>query len=310
MIALVLGLIVSGAALALFVTNRRTYVAAENLGRVQENARTAFELMSRDIREAGGNPCDANVPVGNALNDTKWWSNWGSGITGYASGTAAPFIDTPARVAGTDAFQLRSGVDTGIAVIGAMPDPSANIDVQSTTGISNDDLLMICDFNQAAIFQVTQTPAGLKLQHNKGNGNPGNCTKDLEYPIDCGGSSHGQPFTEGAHIAKLRVAGWYIGCNGRVDCATGPGRSLYQVNVNNPADVQTNEITEGVNNMTLTYLQEGNTDYKAAGAITDWSKVVAVSVDLEMVGQDKVGTDNDVLRRHLAHVVTLRNLAQ
>jgi type IV pilus assembly protein PilW len=95
-----------------------------------------------------------------------------------------------------------------------------------------------------------------------------------------------------------------------VDCATGPGRSLYQVNVNNPADVQTNEITEGVNNMTLTYLQEGNTDYKAAGAITDWSKVVAVSVDLEMVGQDKVGTDNDVLRRHLAHVVTLRNLAQ
>jgi type IV pilus assembly protein PilW len=310
MIALVLGLIVSGAALALFVTNKRTYVASENIGRVQENARTAFELMSRDLREAGGNPCDSNVPVGNALNNTTWWSNWGSAVTGYASGTAAPFVTAPVRAAGTDAFQLRSGVDTGIAVIGAMPDPSADIDVQSTAGISNNDLVMICDFNQAAVFQVTQTPAGLKVQHNSGAGNPGNCTKDLEYPIDCSGSAHGQPFTEGAHIAKLRVSGWYVGCNGRANCATGPGRSLYQVSVDNPASLATNEITEGVNNMALTYLMKGGTDYVPAASVTDWNKVVAVYVDLEMVGQDKVSTDNDVLKRHLAHVVTLRNRAQ
>jgi len=310
MIALVLGLIVSGAALALFVTNKRTYVASENLGRVQENARTAFELMSRDLREAGGNPCDSNVPVGNALNNTKWWSNWGSAVTGYASGTAAPFVTAPARVAGTDAFQLRSGVDTGISVIGAMPDPSADIDVQSTDGVSNNDLVMICDFNQAAVFQVTQTPAGLKVQHNSGAGNPGNCTKDLEYPIDCSGSAHGQPFTEGAHIAKLRVSGWYVGCNGRTNCATGPGRSLYQVSVDNPASLATNEITEGVNNMTLTYLMDGGTDYVPAASVTDWNKVVAVYVDLDMVGQDKVGTDSDVLHRHMAHVVTLRNRTQ
>ncbi|MFL6593702.1 MAG: PilW family protein [Luteimonas sp.] len=314
MIALVLGLIVSGAALALFVTNKRTYVASENMGRVQENARTAFELMSRDVREAGGNPCDANVPIGNALNDTSWWSNWGSGVTGYNGAAAfagAPFgTSTGARVNGTDAIELRSGVDTGIAVIGAMPDPSANIDVQSTSGISNNDLVMICDFNQAAIFQVTQTPAGLKIQHNKGAGNPGNCTKDLEYPIDCSGSAHGQPFTEGAHIAKLRVSGWYVGCNGRTDCATPQGRSLYQVSVDTPPTLAKNEITEGVNNMTLKYLVDGGTDYVLAGAVADWNKVVAVYVDLEMVGQDKVSTDNDVLRRHLLHVVTLRNRAQ
>jgi type IV pilus assembly protein PilW len=314
----VLGLIVSGAALALFVTNRRTYVAAENLGRVQENARTAFELMSRDIREAGGNPCDANVPVGNVLNDTAWWTNWGSGITGYNG--AAPFGGAPfgtglkARANGTDAVELRSGVDTGIKVDPSMPVSSADIKVlPNTTGINDKDLILICDFNQAAIFQVTQLPAGLKIQHNPGNGAPGNCSKDLEVPIDCAGSAHGQPFSNDSTIAKLQVSAWYVGCNSRADCALPVGRSLYHVAVTNSgAGVapEVNEITEGVNNMTLTYLQEGNTDYKAAGAITDWSKVVAVNVDLEMVGQDKVGTDNDVLRRHLVHVVALRNRAQ
>jgi type IV pilus assembly protein PilW len=317
MIALVLGLIVSGAALALFVTNRRTYVASESLGRVQENARTAFELMSRDVREAGGNPCDANVPVGNALNDTSWWSNWGAGVTGYNGATAfdgAPFgTSETSRVAGTDAIQLRSGIDTGISVVGAMPDPSANIDVQTTAGISDNDMVMICDFNQAAIFQVTQTPGGIKIQHNKGSGSPGNCTKDLEYPIDCGGKNHGQPFSSSSLIAKLRVSGWYVGCNARSDCAQPAGRSLYQINVLNDgtgSKPESNEITEGVNKMTLKYLEVGGTDYVLAGAVTDWNKVVAVSIDLDMVGQDKVGTDNDVLHRSLAHVVALRNRAQ
>jgi prepilin-type N-terminal cleavage/methylation domain-containing protein len=41
MVALVLGLIVTGAALAMFLTNQRVYNTTESLGRVQENVRTA-----------------------------------------------------------------------------------------------------------------------------------------------------------------------------------------------------------------------------------------------------------------------------
>ena len=36
MVALVLGLVVSGAALALFMTNKQVYTASENLDRLQE----------------------------------------------------------------------------------------------------------------------------------------------------------------------------------------------------------------------------------------------------------------------------------
>lgn len=57
MIAMVLGLLVMGAAFAVFMSNQNTYRANEGLNRIQEAARTAFELMSRDIRAAGGSAC-------------------------------------------------------------------------------------------------------------------------------------------------------------------------------------------------------------------------------------------------------------
>src|SRR5690606_16585162 len=60
MIALLLGLVVVAAASGLFLTNKRVYASTETLNRIQENGRVSFELMSRDIREAGGNPCGAN----------------------------------------------------------------------------------------------------------------------------------------------------------------------------------------------------------------------------------------------------------
>ena len=45
MIAMVLGLLVVGAAIGIFVSNQQAYRATEGLGRVQENVRMAFEMM-------------------------------------------------------------------------------------------------------------------------------------------------------------------------------------------------------------------------------------------------------------------------
>src|SRR5688572_11160216 len=90
MIAMVLGLIVVGAVAAVFATNSRTYAATESLGRVQESARVAFELISRDIRESAGNACERDLPVYNVLKnaDTLWYTNFGSSIRGYDGATA------------------------------------------------------------------------------------------------------------------------------------------------------------------------------------------------------------------------------
>ena len=59
MIALALGLFLTGVAITIVINNRQTFRTAENQARMQENARAAFEMMARDLRGAGGNPCAA-----------------------------------------------------------------------------------------------------------------------------------------------------------------------------------------------------------------------------------------------------------
>ena len=63
MIAMVLGLIVLGAAIAVFQSNQRSYSANEGQNRVQENARAAYEMVTRDIRATGGSACSAESLV-------------------------------------------------------------------------------------------------------------------------------------------------------------------------------------------------------------------------------------------------------
>lgn len=311
MIAVVLGLLVAGAALTIFISNRETYRAADSLGRIQENLRTSFELMARDVREAGANPCANDIPVANVLNNpaASWWTDFGAGVMGYESGTVVPGVPTGTgagqRKAGTDAIELKSGVDSSIRVVVKMPEPSANIEVNSTVGLQNNDIIMICDFNQASIMQVTQTPAGLKVQHNSGAGNPGNCTKHLGYPVVCTNGAGNSPYLYGpnAVIAVYRASQWYVGNNGR------NGSSLYRRSLRLTGaapGIAADEIVEGVRDMQIEYLVDG-TDYRLASAVPDWSRVSAVKLTLVMEGSENVGTDGNVLDRTLEHTVALRN---
>ena len=327
MIALLLGLLVAAGAGTIFLSNKRAYGATESLGRVQENARVGFELMARDIREAGASLCGNDVQVANILNDqtSPWWLSWGEGVHGYTGALTDPMINparpyatsntqAAGRVPGTDALDMKGMADLGILVSTKMPTASADIDVNSTTGINNNDVLMICDGSQMTIFQVTQTPAGLKVQKNPGNGSPGNCTKGMGSPVSCTGPATGTPYLYGPNsiVAAPRGLRWYVGYNGR-----NGGKSLYRsilkyVNATTVTDVP-QEIAEGVSDMKLTFLSglSGATAYQAASAGTDWTKVTAVQIGLTLQGNDRVSTSNAInsgtLQRQISHVVTLRN---
>lgn len=334
MVALVLGLIVSGAAISLLLANRQTYLATESLGRLQEAGSTSFELMARDIREAAGNPCDQSVDLVNVLNTpSTWYSDFATGVRGYAGTTAFP--DAPfgtgagARVSGTDAIELKSAASGGISIV--KHDPAAAQFQVSTKdhGLQTGDIALACDFNHAAVFQVSNAQPGVNdaIVHNTGTVvSPGNCTKGLGSPLDCskptgtayefgcrfGGQDPGidcklaqNRWT--AIIARVRATRWYIGYNGR------GGKSLYQARLRNNAgrlQVDADEVADGVQGMTLAYLSSGGTGYQAAAAVADWSKVVAVRVQLMLAGQPKAGTGGPPLQRSLVHVVAIRNRAQ
>ena len=331
MVALLIGLLVLAAALGLFLTNQRTYRATENLSRVQENSRAAFELLAADIRAAGGNPCGRQQMVAggnsvgmsmfNVLNNpaANWWSNWGVGagaVIGFAGGM--PFADAAfgtgagQRVSDTDALQVMAAGSRQAVVTEHDAEGGEFILRNAQHGFQPGQILMVCGpgsmadqvYSRAVIFQMTGTAAQPKIGHGAGGDDPGNVTSQLGGYLVDGVIIDPSLYRFGGNsvITDFHSSRWFIGNNGR------GGRSLYQSLLGGGAAVQTQEIAEGVENMRLTYLVPSAGSYLDAASVgARWGEVVAVRVSLEFSSPDRVGTDNAKLLRTMTSVVSIRN---
>jgi type IV pilus assembly protein PilW len=303
MIAITLGILVVGATLGIFMSNRQTYMAADNLGRVQENARTAYELMTRDIREAGGNSCSKSILIANVLNSpgANWWSNWNTPVTGYDNGALA------GSIAGTDAIEVKSG-SAAVYTILSHASPVFTL-TAATTDIADGDILMACDYRQAAIFQATTGTTGATVNH-AASGTPGNCGVGLGFrnPMTC---TTAYSFSPNSLITKLSATRWFIASNGRpagCTAATTCGRSLFRRVVRGNAAVD-EEVAEGVRNMQILYLLPGVGSYVDASLVpaTRWKDVIAVRMTYTLEGNDSIGTDGQKISRTMDTTVILRN---
>lgn len=322
MIAMVLGLLLILGLSNVYLAQRQSYRVNENLARMQDNARIAFELMARELREAGGNAC-GTTRVGNVVNGAggSHWLDWSrGGIQGYEGNAAMPGVvtgnGTGQRVAGTDAVTIRTAsLNTAVVITEHNALTSAQFKVSPQShGIQPNEILMACDYRQAAIFQVVANSSGSEsgtINHNTGTGTPGNCSKGLGFPTDCS-SSNGNlySFEDNGFLSRLTVTNWYIGNNAR------GGRSLFRIE-NGKAP---QEVAEGVTDLQLEYLTRIGTSpassYANASLIGSWandavSPVIAVRVRMDLESLEAVGTDatnpNTVLRRQLIHVVSLRH---
>lgn len=314
MIALVLGLIVTGAVLATFAANSRTYAASESLGRVQENARATFELMSRDIREAAGNICNSKLIPVNVVNNfaTSPYTDFAGGLSGS---------DVLAGGFQRDTLVLKSAIDGGLTVDA---DNSTNVNIntdEDATALKNGDIVLVCDPEAAAIFQVTNPPTvngNIKIQSSNSDV-PGNSTNCLAADGNCGNGSlkryafgcQAGTFQNGkckngqipSFISKLTSMSWYL-ANGSKN-----GTSLYR-RLDGPTPLVA-EVAEGVIGMELEYLVD--TSYKTATVVQaadSWKNVRAIRVRLTFEGEDRsaaTGGTGQGLRRTVAYTVALRN---
>jgi type IV pilus assembly protein PilW len=310
MIAMVLGLLVVGAAGGLFLANRKVYGSTETVNRIQENGRAAFEIMSRDLREAGGTPClspDA-TPV-NMLKskDSTWWQNFNNGLTGTDGSGATPDSVLVHLANGGDYRVVRHNT------------PGATLELDHGDGLIDDGIYMVCNPEVGIIFKATSIVSGDKVQHNGGGGSDpsGNFCSEFQWrdPESCTGASGSNGYCFIVGIYSVR---WSVENNGR------GGSSLYRtVIVNRQAgdplgtDMTSAEVAEGVTGMQITY-KVGDTDgYVDAAAVTaasQWKAVTAAKVVLTLQGVEGVltqgdirGTDNQVLTRTLVNVVAIRN---
>ncbi|HEX7381430.1 MAG TPA: PilW family protein [Nevskiaceae bacterium] len=331
MIALVLGLVVVGAASAVFLSNKQAYTTNSALSEIQSNARIAYELLARDLRQAGLAGCGDANRVANVLTNgpnasatPAWWADFAqNAIRGYDGSQTDPAVTTGGasgqRVTGTSSIEL-IGADEPTVATGApnATNTSYTVDASAAGQFAEGNIAIICNPDHATIAQVTGTSATTIDFTHAGN----NCSDGLGFPTDCtdptpcstsGAASIGAScyqFPSNSQISLLSANTWYIGNNAQ------GGTSLYRqtltTSTNAPA-LATQEMVRDVTNMQLRYLVGTDTDYSTAADVTtgnNWARVSAVRIDLTMrSGAERAGSEQQPLSRTLSSIIALRNPA-
>lgn len=306
MISITLGLLIVAATLSIFASNKQAYRTTENLGRVQENARLAFELLGNDVRESGGTQCSNSVSPTRAgidvisvlspsapLASGDFWSDWTNSVRGIDN-TGPNNSDTlQLKSGGEDMFHVNSH---NSATATASINTSQNHDLQVG------DIAMICDFRQGAIFQVSAV-AGDDVTHTAGGLN-------TIANLGIGGAAY--TFNDHATISRVNASEWFVAANGR------GGNSLFRSTLRNVggnpemSGITTppgEEIAEGVNNMQVSFLLPGNADFVTSAAVPNarWDEVLAVRIAITFESADAIGTGGARIQRPMIQTFNLRN---
>lgn len=72
MIAMTLSLVIGAAVIQVFLSQRQTYRTQDDMARVQENARFAFEQIAQDIRQVGYWGCSRRATIVNETTDAAF----------------------------------------------------------------------------------------------------------------------------------------------------------------------------------------------------------------------------------------------
>ena len=240
MIALVLGLLVIGAAFAVFQSNQATYRANEGQNRIQESARAAFEMMSRDIRAAGGGPCSNASALATTNTNSLTYQN------------------TPVTINSTTELTTISGDDTSYRTT-ASTDTSVTLDTRDITAaqvadvFQANDWLLLCNGNWTAVVQISNV-TGSVLTYS-----PSFNVRTSQWSV---------PTTAAA--TRLRNTRWFTAANGR------GGNSLFVQRSGGNQE----EVAEGVQSMAISYLVDGATQYVTAPAASAYITAVRVDMVL------------------------------
>lgn len=317
MVAMLLGLIVIAGVVSVFLATQQSYRTNQALGDVQDSSRIAFEMMARDIRDAGLTGCDNSGRIGNVLANgpnaggTTWWAQMGksvagySAVTGYGAGTTADpalTVGTAAgqQVAGSDSLALLGAAEAGLSVLSDNQVTAQFTLNEVSPNLQTGDVLMVCDPDHSAIFQATSYASASKtINYVTGSGTPGNCSQGLGFPTACTTSGNSYTFGANALIAEMTAADWYLGNN------NAGGTSLYRMVLNNAAG---QEMVRGVTAMSIRYHQPPNASFVTASAVTSWGQVDAVQVTLTVQSTDqRAGTDVKPISRPFTATTTIRN---
>ena len=318
MVAMTIGLILLGGVVTVMSSNQNIYRVNEAVTRMQENARYAFQLLSRDIRMAGYRGCIGDaVAITNVLNadlDDFLW-RFDQPLKGYNATSSSWTPDLPSEVTsplkGRDVIVVR-GIEDGYAKVISHASGSADLVVEGDSNIKTGNAVLVSNCLGSAVFKATEVSnvSGKKnVVHaeNPGGAAGSNATSNL-----------GKSFT-GGEAVRISTRSYYIRTNPEGIPA------LYWRKDSEKAV----ELVEGIEDMQIQYGEDVNEDrtagaYRTADQVVNWENIVSVRIDLLVQsaednitsqsqtytfnGEDVTPTDRR-LRQTFSTVIALRNRA-
>lgn len=323
MIAMVLGLIVIGAAGQYYLANKITFNSQMQNGYLQESGRFALEFMARDIRVGGYSGCGSRRAsfrpqvVRSYLNSEAYPYDFRLGVSGYeATGTApgqtfALGATNPAP-GGSWTPALPSGTGVGASGIGARALPGSDVLVVRsmspdaiplvapyTSGsqvfaqnvpneIRTGDIVAVTDCLQTQVFQATNVASGgsrINIVGSQGGSfSPGNRTNiNARGPVT--------NFGPGSEIARVRTFAYFVGQG------SDGSPTLYREYLDG-REVVTEELISQVESLQVTYGVDDSGNlvvdrFLTADAVDNWNSVLAVRVAILVRSPEEFAPEAD-----------------
>lgn len=296
MIAMLLGLLLTGSVIGVYLSNSKTAELNAVLGELQNSIRTTFELMANDIRRSGYMGCGNASRVVNVLNAANVagsaWAIWNGGVEGFEQ--PAPAFNGVNPQADTDAIRLMFGSGRSYSV--EAHDTVARQLVLSTEHqIQSGELLMLCDEALSSIFSAS----GSDLTSVFHEASVSNCTSGLGFPILCDGATGTvKQYAVNAMLMNFDSVSWYVAAS-----ADQQSTSLFRVRNDGAAE----EILYGVSDLQLEFMDERSRNWRDADLVVDWMDIISVRISLQFVA---TGTSDLQLPEQMSRMnyqVSIRN---
>ena len=270
MVAMLLGLLVLGAAVAVFQSNLRTFNANDGQNRVQENARVAYELLTKDVRSTGSSACSAEASV---LGSDSMSNAFKAPLSGSATQLTTVSADDIS-------YRVKTSSKSSVQLVESAPN--------ATDIFKVGEVVMVCNAAMTGFAKIASI-----------SGQTVTFASELEF--DPGLTDYGDAAS--VSIARFRSNQWLVKAN-----ASATGNSLY-VNRNGGGDQEVADGVQSLA-LTYHQFANGNPNvYAVPSAASDFQYVDAVRVFMPMraVMPSKTPGESDVVNRNVAATASIRN---
>jgi type IV pilus assembly protein PilW len=300
MIAITLGIVLSGAVIQVTLASQRSQRVLEATSQLQESGRIAVSFLTRDLRMAGYMGCPnleripVNVIAKNPPSDLNFTAeNVLRGQDNVSVGNAYNAVEN------SDVITIQRAVTPAANLTGNMASDNANIQVSSNpAGLGAGDYVFITDCINADLFSATTVSQGNGNQITIVHASNQNTSNKLS-----------KIYASDAEVMGFQSLVYFIRDSGRTTPAGNAIHSLWVKarSLGSGADPIAVELVEGVEDMQITYGEDTDgdrdiDDYRSADNVTDFSAVLSVRIELLLHSLDDnlIGNSGEFVQNSLS----------